>query len=57
MGEPPEEVALAAHPVPNKADAAWEELQKLRARAREFGIEVDDHWPIAELQAQIEARS
>lgn len=46
---------VAAYPTPNKADAAWEELQTLRAQARKLGIEVDDKWPIAELEAQIEA--
>lgn len=40
-------------PVPNKADAAWEELLALRARAAELGMEVDEHWPIVELREWI----
>lgn len=40
--------------MPNKADAAWEELQRLRAEALELGVEVDERWPLTELRAQIE---
>ena len=54
---PPEESTPERYVVPNKADVAWEELQTLRAQARKLGIEVDDKWPIAELQAQIAAAS
>ena len=43
-------------PVPNRADAAWERLQELRAEARELGIEVDDRSPIAELEELIARR-
>lgn len=42
-----------SEPVPNKADAAWEHLQKLRAEARELGIDVDDRSPIVELEEAI----
>lgn len=40
-------------PLPNKADAAYQELQDLRSEAEELGIEVDDHWPISRLRAEI----
>lgn len=43
-------------PIPNRADAAWERLQKLRAEARELGIEVDDRDPLAELEELIARR-
>ena len=42
--------------VPNKADAAWEYLQTLRAQARELGIDVDDRMPIVELEEAIAQR-
>jgi hypothetical protein len=41
-------------PVPNQADLAWKRLQALRAEARELGIDVDDRWPIARLESEIE---
>jgi hypothetical protein len=40
-------------PLPNRADAAWEELETLRSEARALGIAVDDHWPIARLREEI----
>lgn len=40
-------------PVSNQADVAWERLQELRAEAVELGIEVDDRWPIVQLEAEI----
>jgi hypothetical protein len=45
-----------ATPLPNKADAAWEELRQLRIRARDLGIEVDEAWPIQRLVEEIGAR-
>lgn len=45
-----------AQPVPNKADAAWEQLQALRAEARDLGVAVDDRWPIARLEEEIGRR-
>jgi hypothetical protein len=41
--------------VPNKADAAWAELEALRAEARALGLEVDDAEPLAALRARVEA--
>lgn len=46
----------AGTPIPNKADAAWERLQELRAEARDLGIDVDDAWPIALLEREIAAK-
>lgn len=51
---PPEVVTPASVPVPNKADTAWLELERLRAQARQLGIEVDESWPIVELREQID---
>lgn len=44
-------------PIPNKADAAWERLQALREEARALGVEVDEHWPIAQLEEEIARRT
>jgi hypothetical protein len=44
-----------AEPLPNKADAAWEELLRLRDEARALGIDVKDSWPIVELKREIAA--
>jgi len=44
-----------ARPLPNKADAAWEELEALRAEARDLGIQVDGRWPIIRLREEIDA--
>jgi hypothetical protein len=46
----------AATPIPNRADAAWERLQALRAEARELGIEITEREPIVELEQLIKAR-
>jgi hypothetical protein len=44
-------------PLPNKADAAFAELQALRAEAVELGLEVDDREPLANLHGRVlEAR-
>ena len=51
---PPEAVTPVSVPVSNKADAAWAELERLRAEARGLGIEVDERWPIVELREQID---
>ena len=53
----PGEATLTSYPypVPNKADAAWERLQQLRAQARELGVDVDQAMTIAELEELIEA--
>lgn len=40
-------------PVPNAADAAWDELLSLRAQAAMLGIKVDESWPIAQLRREI----
>lgn len=42
-------------PLANQADAAWEELRRLRAEARDLGIDVDDRWPIMRLREEIDA--
>jgi hypothetical protein len=42
-------------PLPNKADAAWEELEALRSEARNLGVQVDDRWPIVRLREEIAA--
>ena len=42
-------------PLPNKADAAWAELEQLRKQAVELGVEVDERWPIARLREEIDA--
>lgn len=47
---------VASTPVPNRADAAWERLQELRAEARELGIDITEREPIAELEQLINAR-
>jgi hypothetical protein len=39
----------------SRADAAWEELQRLRAEARELGLEVDEGWPLAEIRERVAA--
>jgi hypothetical protein len=44
-----------ARPVPNKADAAFEELAALQAEAAELGIEGADWLPLGELRQQVEA--
>lgn len=41
--------------LPNRTDAAWERLLRLRDEARSLGIEVDDAWPIKELLDEIAA--
>lgn len=41
-------------PLPNKADAAFQELQALQAEGRELGLEVTGHEPLAELRAMVE---
>jgi hypothetical protein len=50
---PPEAEAIKSYPLPNAADAAWEELLALRAQAAELGIEVDEAWPIVRLREEI----
>jgi hypothetical protein len=42
-------------PIPNKADAAFAELQALRREARELGLEGADREPLATLRARVEA--
>jgi hypothetical protein len=42
---------------PNKADAAWERLLRLRDEARALGIEVDEAWPIQRLIEEIATKS
>lgn len=42
-------------PIRNKADAAWEQLESLRAQARSYGLAVDDAWPLARVQQEIDA--
>lgn len=42
-------------PLPNQADAAWVELERLRDYAGELGVEVDDRWSIARLREEIKA--
>jgi hypothetical protein len=42
-------------PIPNKADAAFAELQTLRAEARKLGLEGADREPLATLRARVEA--
>jgi hypothetical protein len=55
---PPETAPpILAETPPNRADAAWERLLKLRVEATELGIEVDDAWPIQRLVEEIAARS
>lgn len=49
-GERPEHGA----PVPNKTDAAWAELQALRAEAAELGLEDYENDPLAALRARVE---
>jgi hypothetical protein len=45
-------------PIPNRADAAFAELQALREEARELGLEVDGREPLATLRARVrEARA
>jgi hypothetical protein len=45
-------------PIPNRADAAWKELQALRVEAAELGLEVDDREPLANLRGRVlEARA
>lgn len=46
---------MQPRPLPNKADAAWEELEALRAEARDLGIQVDDRWSILRLREEIDA--
>lgn len=46
---------MAPRPLPNKADAAWAELEALRVQARDLGIKVDDRWSIARLREEIAA--
>ena len=48
-GERPEQ----STPLPNKADAAWAELERLREQARALGIEVSERWSIANLREEI----
>jgi hypothetical protein len=50
---PPEVMTVKSWPLPNAADAAWDELVSLRARAVDLGIEVDDSWPIIRLREEI----
>ena len=42
-------------PLPNKADAAWAELMRLREQARDLGVDVDERWSIARLREEIDA--
>lgn len=42
-------------PLPNRADAAWAELQRLREQAHGLGIDVDEVWSIARLEEEIAA--
>lgn len=42
-------------PIPNKADAAFAELQALREEARDLGLEVTDREPLWDLRALVEA--
>lgn len=49
-------IAMESTKVPapaNQADAAWTELEQLRARAAELGITVDMTWPIVRLREEI----
>lgn len=46
---------MAPRPLPNRADAAWAELEALRVQARNLGIEVEDRWPIVRLREEIAA--
>lgn len=39
--------------VPNQADVAWEELERLRAEARSLGLEVNERWPLAILREEV----
>jgi hypothetical protein len=56
--EPPEVAPpIPVETPPNKADAAWERLLKLREEARALGIEVDDAWPIQRLIEEIASKS
>lgn len=41
-------------PLPNRADAAYDELTALRREAAGLGIEVDPAEPLAELRARVE---
>lgn len=36
-----------------RADAAWDELQALRAEAAALGVDVDEAWPIDRLRTEI----
>jgi len=49
MGEP------VGTPRPNRADAAWEELQALRAEAVRLGVEVDPSDPLVVMREKVEA--
>lgn len=56
--EPPIEQATAApgeRRVLSRADASAEELERLRAEAKERGIAVDGRWSIARLREEIAA--
>lgn len=46
----------SGEPQPNRTDAAWERLLKLRDEARALGIEVDEAWPIQRLIEEIATR-
>ena len=50
---PPEAETVKSYPLPNAADAAWDELLALRAQAAELGIEVSEAWPIVRLREEI----
>jgi hypothetical protein len=40
--------------IPNRADAAWDELAALRAEAAELGLEDYEREPLAELRSRVE---
>lgn len=41
-------------PLPNRADASFDELQALQAEAATLGLEVTGQEPLAELRAKVE---
>ena len=49
----PDEIG-ETRPLPNRTDAAFEELQHLQEEARGLGLEVTGREPLGELRAQVE---